>query len=264
MKLFSKNKAFMVALTLTIFPIQCKGLEEDHKFKLGIEAMNYSYKEFVNNEKFMSLNGPLYGVVVEYSYNEPGIDFFVDLNSRFLRGTQKYNGCMVDLNSGNRKPLTIKGVDNILMEGNGHFGYKTDFLQIYSGIGYRQKSDSSIEIGYPDRKSQYSYIPLGIRMIANIDNTNIFIAPYLEYDFLWKASHSTKYLYYGNITVKQRKGFGSKMGIKCKYGKLELTPYFNYWNIKDSDRYVNKSTNFWMYEPKNITKEIGLKISIEL
>lgn len=257
MKTFNTVLKKLIPILALSLSSQAYGFEDKiDNFTVGIEYSNYNYKETVNGKTFMNLKGPLYGVNLSYLYNED--DYFVDINGRLLFGKTKYTGGRPDPATFIYSPCNFKGVGNKIFESQISPGIKADIFNLYVGVGYRIKTDNSQEYGYAHRKSQYLYIPIGVKILSKEYENDyaLSIAPYIEYDFLVKGAQSA-----GLIRLNQNKGYGAKAGVVCKIDQFEITPYFNFWNIKDSNKYIDANSGTWWMEPANKTTEIGIKVS---
>ena len=136
-------------------------------------------------------------------------------------------------------------------------------FNLYAGLGYRLKQDkSSDEYSYP-RKSQYFYIPIGVKIPTELNL--VTVTPYIEYDVLVKGRQTSdlRKLNISKMNHKQKHGFGIKSGAGFKYDQFEITPYVHYWNIKKSEATIVSSEDkaVMFFEPKNTTSEIGIKVT---
>lgn len=251
-------------LVLLPFSTQVYGASfEDftENINIGTEYAQYDYREKVSGKKFMSLKGPLYGINWGYSaYNN---DHSFDFNARFLVGKTKYDGQLLDINN---TSYNFSNVKNKIFESQILPGIKINVFNLYAGIGYRLKTDmaSASSKFYPPRKSQYLYVPLGVKILPHEhdqEDAYLSLIPYFEYDLLVKGRHTSDLtrIEEPKIRLKQKKGYGIKSGITCKISQIEVTPYIYYWNIKASEKY--ESATLWAVEPANTTTEIGVKIS---
>lgn len=150
------------------------------------------------------------------------------------------------------------------------------FLQVHHN-NYRFKSDDSEEEKYIDlrpnvriipnnvlgyyRKSNYVYIPFGASADYAINDT-WSVSLKGEYDWIVKAWQYTR-----NSTIlpkpttnQQPNGYGLKGEASVSYiynkVKFSVSPYLNYWNIRNSKRTREGR------EPYNITFESGIKLGV--
>jgi len=88
-----------------------------------------------------------------------------------------------------------------------------------------------------------------------------------EYDIFLEGQQSS-HNRFKTVKNNQSKGYGlrSEILLEKAFDKyiVSMGPYINYWNIKDSDRdcIFCRSCKLYhcIYEPKNITKETGIKL----
>lgn len=183
---------------------------------------------------------------------------------------------------------------------NYHTGFETRLLlgqKLYAGIGYRElvhhgegTVSSTGHIGY-DRRSQYTYIPIGIRFTLNTTNNRPWTIN-IEYRNLqhgMQTSRLKKGTSLGTSSVNyytlpddkdfknnQPNGYGVHVAIKSmkqlphriipkdnqfKINALATTIFFNYWNIDDSD-FVRVNQSLVLYEPRNYTTELGIALHL--
>lgn len=235
-----------------------------YKFSLGLELFPYTYTE----RNVMEYKGLFYGISGA-SAIYLGRDDFLQLEGRYAIGKTSYTSNEAG-SFGTKAPNKIMEVRG-LYKRNFQVNQKVD-LYPFIGFGYRYKEDDSQDIvsttGHVGviRKSYYRYIPIGLSMSYNLQKGwNIYASG--EYDIFLNGTQKTFFLL-GSITHRQTKGYGlrSEILLEKTFNKyiFSIGPYINYWNIKDSardpsiifDRYVICYTK----EPKNTTKEVGIKI----
>jgi hypothetical protein len=139
-------------------------------------------------------------------------------------------------------------------------------LAPYTGIGYRFKSDDSEKVKINDgrmlafyRKSNYVYIPFGSQAEYALNDT-WSVSLKGEYDWIVKAWHYSRLPEHIPTTFKQPNGYGLKgeASISYLYNKVKfsISPYVNYWNIRNSKRAKR------VREPYNVTFESGIRLGI--
>lgn len=237
-----------------------------HKYTLGAESFSYIYKE----PYLMQMKGVFYGINGAYSFYL-GYDYFMKLDGRFAYGKTNY----FSNNTGGFATKTPNKLfeTRVLLNRNIQICDKISLIP-FAGVGYRYKQDNSQGIktstghnGYL-RKSNYYYLPVGVSMNYNLPhgwNVNTTV----EYDFLLEGKQKDYRLQSKILKLNQSKGRGlrSEILLEKTFSRyiLSIGPYINYWNIKDSDRsfFICKcgaNHKGYFYEPKNITKETGVKI----
>ena len=244
-----------------------------HSWELGTEMSSIKYKE----PGLMEEKGTMYGIVGSYDYRG---EFFklqrcmLKAETKFAWGQVDYDGALQD-----GTPYTMDGIDDYLWELRGLGGY--DFsvftastLTPYIGIGYRYlNDDSSSDLNGYERESNYIYSPIGVEIITPLKN-NWSVGAMLEYDIFWwgkQISHASDYLTGLNDPENtQDKGYGIRSSVKFqkkgeKYNFV-IEPYVRYWNIKqsdDADLTLNGTKIGYIWEPKNNSTEVGVKLAVK-
>lgn len=185
---------------------------------------------------------------------------------------------------------------------NYHTGFETRLLvgrHLYTGIGYRELMHhgegtvtSTGHIGY-DRLSQYTYIPMGIRLTL----TNAYTLA-LEYRNLNAAMQTTDFSFLGYKKIKkhQPNGYGLHANLTTTtlldsdyFNHMPLTPhalaftlFLTYWNIDTSNPHIeivdtnnlpawgqyfglpedNGLYRITFVEPRNYTVEFGITLKL--
>lgn len=252
--------------------------ELTHTFSLGLEQAWYQYVEpdvyqrmpyNTYGARWMNLKGNLWGFSASYrlTWQEK---LFVQPEFRILYGKHQYNW-------GQKKNIVSKTqhkIPSLLYEPRlivgGHIPLmsKNVTLSPYIGIGYRFKSDDSEDVktsrtggnlGFY-RKSNYVYVPLGASVDYAFDNT-WSVSLKGEYDWIVKAWHYSRVPTERPTTFKQPNGYGLKGEVSVSYlykkVKFSVSPYLNYWNIRNSIRPEGRGR-----EPYNVTFESGIKLGV--
>ena len=250
-----------------------------HEFMAGLESYKYHYGETTPKQSnFMQYNGVIFGVNGSYelTYKDR---VFLRPEARVAYGFTQYTSY--------RNPKFPKAsVPNLTFEprllvGGNLYISKNLKLSPYVGLGYRYKSDDSRDIvcdkGIPlgrKRISQYYYVPLGSRLTYDFKD-RWFIKAMAEYDWFISGRQLSymKDRYPSPLVFKQKKGWGAKgeLLVGHHFDKVSVAfgPYMNYWKIAKS----NDVPNFTIVagyprpfsgiarEPRNVTKEIGVKLN---
>ncbi|MEI6437968.1 MAG: hypothetical protein WCO69_04370 [Candidatus Omnitrophota bacterium] len=238
-----------------------------HAFSVAYEFYGYNYQEFVAGAKFMNNKGAYSGLDVEYAYHpEMPKGFAGDLvdgllfQGRFAVGQVDYTG------SGN-----FSGIDDhmyelrALLTKTHSFAYDVSVTP-FLGIGYRYLNDGLEQYtpgGY-NRESRYLYVPLGVGLAKKFGD-GWSLAMNLEYDHLIDGEQQS-HLEDVDPTVdtainKQRTGYGVRASFKVAKDlthrlSVFVEPFFRFWSIEKSDIKLSG------YEPKNTTREVGLKVGV--
>jgi hypothetical protein len=247
-----------------------------HDFTLGIEAMRYFYKEpdiyqdELARERgavWTDSTGYLFGINGSYCLTWKEM-FFMQPEGRILYGKDDYRtGIKEKVNSKTKKEEPVWLYETRLIAGGKIPVMRKLTLSPYTGIGYRFKSDDSEELktnqgtilGYY-RKSNYVYVPFGVYVDYAINNV-WSVALKGEYDWMVKGWQYTRSLTSSPRTYKQPNGYGLKGEVSVSYlyqkVRFSITPYINYWNIRNSKRFQNRGR-----EPYNITFESGMRLGV--
>jgi len=274
-----------------------------HEFEIGTEIYLYEYEEPSLSVKD---KGEFYGVNAAYTLSLPKnynpLSFvdaiknsytpsFFKIEGRFAWGYVDYEGS-----------TTHDNIRDYVLEARGTMGYDIPIsenfsVSPYAGIGYRYLNDDFSSVpdqvingvqfasGY-DRESRYAYIPIGLDFNKKIDK-KWSVRLNLEYDYLVGGKQKSHFedsevngvnLGYDVHEVDQEEGYGAKasFSIRKKGERVNffIKPFFNYWDIEDSEFAFRTANGFLIpgdepgtflggIEPANTTKEYGLKIGAE-
>lgn len=254
-----------------------------HSYSFGIEATRYFYKESdIHQDRlvpkygavWMNHTGNLYGLNSSYRMTWKNT-LFVQPEGRFIWGTHAYR-------TGRKKEIYGKAKNKIpvilyeprLIVG-GTFSL-IDQIKVlpYIGLGYRFKSDDGEEVKTQRgnrlayRKSNYVYVPLGASAEYLLNDT-WSVSLKGEYDWIVKAWQYSRSNLTGSKTFIQPNGYGIKGDVSVNYTyktvKFSISPYVNYWNIRNSQEKNIRGNDGEMYntmEPYNITWESGIKLGV--
>jgi hypothetical protein len=272
----------MVVLVLTFFiPIHLSAQEakypwekhkndnnnvllKKHTFELRPEISYITYKE----PGMMREKGMMYGLAGSYTYRQR---LMLKVEGRGSLGKVDYS------NSGE-----INNITDYMLEFRGLGGWdfpilKSSTLTPYIGIGYRYLNDdmsgrtSTIGVAGYERESNYIYSPIGLEVIANLEN-KWSIVETGEYDLFWwgkQKSHSCDAYPGVGISNRQKKGYGFRGSITLqKKGKIvdvEVGPFIRFWNIKksESDFVTYGGIVYPFFEPKNMSTEVGVMLGMK-
>ena len=260
------------AYELNFAPIRRIEQEGKHAWDLGAEISYIKYKE----PDVMKQEGAMYGISGSYAGFGQFLskNFMLKLEGKWSCGQVDYDGALSD-----GTPYTFDERDDYILEFRGLGGYSYSLLDTfiarpYFGFGYRYLNDakSGDPYGY-ERESNYIYSPIGIELMAALEN-RWFIGLTLEYDHFWigvqKSHLSDVNPTFNDLENDQNKGYGLRAAARLqKKGEridFVIEPFIKYWNIKKSEEQtITYSGLIWGYgyEPKNNSTEIGGKIAIK-
>jgi hypothetical protein len=256
-----------------------------HDFTLGLESFKYHYGEKdKKGTDFIQLNGVMCGLNGSYqlTYRDR---VFIRPEARVVYGHTDYNGFYGnDPSRMNKIPSAI--IEPRLLIGSPLKTTEKLTLSPYVGLGFRYKWDDSSDIigteGAPGLKriNKTWYVPLGSRFQYLI-NEQWSVQGFAEYDWFLSGRQSTykKNVVPYPIINKQKNGWGAKaellLGRQFEEYLVAFGPYIHYWHIKKSNDVsgsrliknpftgiTRKRPVRGVYEPDNITKEIGMKVNI--
>lgn len=217
----------------------------------------YQYEE----PNLMKVKGPLLGVEGTVFHANSTVALLSQVKIAYNFGSYSSNG------SGSISNFPSYYIN--LSQSIGHrFAFPANLFAItpYIGLGYRYlENDSSDKIstlgfsGYM-RQSNYFYIPFGIWM--DYRPANWIMQSKVEFDWMFYGSQYSGVD--GGVRNTQRNGYGFNANFLIgqpisETSTLLMGPYFEYWNIPDSN-IVAGNIGRWM-EPKNSTIEAGLMMT---
>lgn len=64
------------------------------------------------------------------------------------------------------------------------------------------------------------------------------------------------------LLINRKKGYGIRLNTAYEMNDWSFGTFLNYWKIGDSERnyYADGTTVYGVYEPKNVTTEVGLQV----
>lgn len=270
--------SLVALLSLQSVPAQEPNPQEfKHTFSVGLESFNYHYDETVNKKKFMDIKGLEFGINGSYQLTYKD-SFFVRPEGRVTYGFTEYSQPNDPL--GNQPHIPDFLFETRLLTGWHFHPIKPLTIAPYTGIAYRQKENDGSQVKGKDnlgghkRVNKLWYLPLGLRGQYDLNN-RWFVQGVAEYAFLLKGeqlSYDTT-IYPSPLSFKQKKGYGLKGELLTGYNfdkvSVSAGPYVHYWNINrtKNEGYSAKDDRGRIYtgglacEPKNSTKELGLKVN---
>jgi len=143
--------------------------------------------------------------------------------------------------------------------------YVSLFGGLYAGLGYRWLFDdfgpgrTSTNAASYDRLSEYLYLPIGVLLPVEPSRSirlqvNYLIEGRQRSDLRQVPGFLT------SATNRQRSGYGIDLTLSTGFKSLEL--YLRHWEIENSDLVAVETVQGQrlVFEPKNRTSEIGLRM----
>jgi hypothetical protein len=261
-----KKRILSVVICLVFLGVGSSFAKPVQTWELGAELSGIAYKE----PGVMKQDGVMYGIAGAWTKHYDGS--MLKAEARFSYGQVDYE------NSG-----TLDDIDDFMLEFRMLGGKelpvsKSSTITAYAGFGYRYLRDdmsgrttSTGAAGYV-RESNYYYIPIGVEALTRLEQ-GWSLGAVLEYDlFLWGKQVS--YLSdansnFSDIENDQNDGYGWRGSIKLrKKGRGKeyvIEPFIRYWDIEQSesqDVFYNGVLWGYGYEPKNNSRELGIKLSV--
>jgi len=248
-----------------------------HDFTLGIEGGHYQYSEAGSQHKhFMHFKGLMGGINANYqlTYKDK---IFLRPEARVMYGKAEYEN-WTGSESRMRTPSAI--VEPRLLVGIPVKVSEKLTISPYSGLGHRYKWDNDSKEKSADgatgakRRNYCWYIPVGTRFQYDL-NERWNLQGNAEYDFFLSGTQISGGEKDMNPSLKfnQTQGKGLKgeflVGRKFDHFTISTGIYAHYWKIKKTNKrpyFLVRSDGGWKnakpFEPKNVTTEIGFKLTL--
>ena len=259
----------------SVFGKESASQDYRHDFTVGLESFHYHYDETVDKKKLMDIEGLEFGINGAYQFTYKD-SFFVRPEGRVTYGFTEYSQPNDPLGNQPHAPDFL--FETRFLTGWQFHPSKSVMIAPYTGIAYRQKENDRSQVKGKDnlggrkRINKLWYVPLGLKGQYDFDN-RWFVQAMAEYDWMLKGEQLTYDTrdYPSPLNCKQKKGYGLKGEILAGYHfdnvSISGGPYAHFWQIGNSNKakYKSKEGRFTFegesYEPKNSTKEIGLKVN---
>ncbi len=272
-----KTVAVFFILFFLSIDLTAASKEQDIRWSLGPAIYHSIYEE----PGIMKEDGLMYGLkgTLLLRHVLPGPLTMLGAEVSYGWGEQDYSSVL----TGN-----IDDIETTVFEARGLFGLDVQVQDViltpYTGMGYRWKKDNAQglvstdgAIGY-DRKSKYTYTPLGISLVAELDSGWSFGATF-EYDLFWDGTQRSLFskLHPMNTDLvnDQNDGYGLRASL-CFVKELGdrflivVEPYWHYWNIEQSgmgeyylyNDFLGRAVRTAGYEPENSTWDYGVSIRL--
>jgi hypothetical protein len=239
--------------------------------EVGLTVSYYVYRE---PEISLSLKGTKLGIDYNGSLALHN-DWFLRGDLRFAIGEADYSSSP----SGNKNGNTdwyyeVRGLVGKDFQVRNH-GYSP-----YIGLGYRYLFNdlrgltSNGSAGYR-RESNYFYLPVGVTHRLQL-RPHARLVSTVEYDYLLRGRQESQLSDIGggqffagasDVTNKQTRGYGLRLGVMYEMSRWSAGPYLTYWRISQSDDadtfLVHNGVTIAVpvFEPRNNTVEAGVKAS---
>ena len=228
--------------------------------EVGVTASSYKYTEPGN----MSIKATKIGFDYSGTY-AIGSEWPNRSAGWFLRGDLRYATGKGDYSSGASGSLNDR--PDWYYEVRGLVGKDFDFgdytLSPYAGLGYRHlfndlRGVSSTGARGYRREIDYTTLPVGVIHKMNLANQKQLLTT-LEYSRLIRGQVDAKLSdalpATADVSLKQRNGYGLRLGAMVRFATWSVGPSLIWWRIKESDR-ANAGI---IFEPSNNTYEFGVK-----
>ncbi|MFM9969234.1 MAG: outer membrane beta-barrel protein [Burkholderiales bacterium] len=225
---------------------------------LGVTVTGYKYDE----PGFATWKATKIGFEYSGTY-AIGSEFPNRSEGWFLRGDVRYANGKTDYSSsisGN-----INNAPDRYYEVRGLVGkdfYFSDYtLSPYVGLGYRYLYNDIRGVsttgarGYR-RESHYTSLPIGVIHKMNLANQSQLVST-VEFSKLIRGEQEAKLSdalpATPDVSLKQRSGYGLRLGTMVRFDNWSVGPTLMFWRIKESDKAG------FIFEPRNSTYEFGVK-----
>jgi hypothetical protein len=276
-KTFALSSFFNFSAQAEHLPNKEQSQQWAHEFTLGLESCKYHYEESTAKYKnFMQDNGIMYGLNGTYQLTYK--------DKVFLRPEARWAYGYTDYTSARGSSSELHYIPNLIFEPRLLVGIPlktTEQLTLspYFGVGYRYKWDDCSDMKSQDNVGGYKrvnkswYVPLGSRFKYDFSN-RWFVQGMAEYDWFVSGRQLSyvKERYPSPTVHKQKNGWGARgeLLVGHHFDKVSIAfgTYMNYWKIgktKEVKYYIpddpHPPLEGTAHEPKNITKEIGIKLN---
>jgi hypothetical protein len=250
-------------------------------FDIGAAISDYRYQEHVVSDvEFMHITGPKISILADATKAYKS-GFYWGGDLRMAYGKSNYTGSDINLTTSATIPANHPDENDWLVDGRLLAGHDFVFgggdgiaspyaLSPYSGIGYRylyndgRGNDSNGVAGYR-RFANYVYLPLGVtQRFRATDTTRVSFN--LEYDQLLYglqvSALGDTIPSAGPLHNAQNSGYGLRGSLTYDWPAWSFGPFFNYWNINQSDTNCVGSDYGTLCgnEPHNQTMEFGAQL----
>lgn len=229
--------------------------------EVGVELVSFHYAE--PGSSSMMEDGSMFGICAALVCDVEK-DIMVRIATSYDWGTVRYDGWLIDFNTGKR--LTSVQLDspnsifNLRIVGGPKFKTNMGGLIIVplTGIGFRYLVNELPGIGGYTREQSYWYLPVGVEGNGSFRKGLGYVIR-AEYDYFLSGSNIS-----GGDSFSQDGGYGFHVSAGVSHAPeggsvapVLIEPYFRYWNVDDS----TVTRDGWL-EPANNCTEYGIKCSV--
>lgn len=236
------------------------------QIEVGLHTANFDYVE----PGLMKDNGRLSGLIVKGYFPLAAPATLLRGDFEYLSGSGIYDGAFQD-----GTPLvseTQNRISNVRVLYGNQFVFENDSHAItYSGLGFRNLTNTQSGPGSYKREISYTYLPLGAEWSKQVSK-KIIVGAGVEYDLFLSGTVKTHLSDVDSrlpdIENRQRSGTGYKVSAKFQWMldsvTISLEPFYQSWKVADSDmkQVVADSKIYGFYEPENETKITGANLVV--
>ncbi|MBE2894113.1 hypothetical protein [Spirabiliibacterium falconis] len=263
-----------MTIILPLLAMSASVMASPWEYTLGGEIYRETYREYVNgSERFMQQRAHMYGLSGAIKY-EVTPHSAVILEGRYVKGKSHYAGGEGPSDENPQGTpygsVTIHGTPRNSYDIRGLYQYTLSFYQrdwmIQTGLGYRILNDlnSRLDKEDYDRKNRLIYAHVALSTDFALPQ-GMMLTPKIGYNQLIRGR---QYSYISQTAVnKQRNGKGLELELALSKslgkGKISFAPFYRGWKVFDSNS-ITQDTDGELgviVEPKNITHEVGVKLS---
>ncbi len=244
------------------------------RHELSLLTSYYQY-----DEPQIRITAPQIGLDYQIQYKNNDSHFTTRGNARMVYGPANYNG------SGN-----LSFIPNFYGQWEGLAGWQWQagniFVTPLIGLGYRTlyylpSGLSDTGAASYSRVSNYIYLPSKVQLQLTGNNNQIYELT-MGFNTLLSGTQKSNLndtvgynniTRYDNVTNQQNHGWGAEVSLAYKREKWLIRPYWQYWNIGDSQTKptifctknasnVTQCETHLLYEPKNTTNEMGVMFGL--
>ena len=271
-------KKFISIIILIIIALPAFAQDKKQSLYIAYENSDYGYKEPALQYP-PHWTGRMQGISAEYIRRSVMTDgdevsqsdnSFFAVELRYMQGKVDYDGYLWD-----GTPARSENITDYYMEGALKAGYVYNFgesgfaLWPYAGLGGRfltDKLDEGGSGGYR-RESTYIYIPVGFNLNKQMGG-GFSLTLNAQGDILLSGRQISKIDGIDNVHNTQDEGYGLRASLRIQrdFGGFGIfaEPFYRYWHIQTSEPqyYTDGYYVYTLTEPKNETREAGIKIGI--
>ncbi|HEV2079696.1 MAG TPA: hypothetical protein VGR19_07360 [Allosphingosinicella sp.] len=257
---------------LLLSPAQADAQTQTRKgFEIGAEVFDYSYRERFEGETVAKDDGTFGGATVSYTAGLGGNFVF--------RPKLSIDYGSVDYSSEDGEIKNVRqSIYQLELQVARDFQLgRTATITPFIGLGSRLLNDNSggkeTEDGFQgyDREVSYAYVPLGAAVTTQIAASNTLTLS-AQYNWVVGGDAESKFSAidpeFPDLKLEIPGGHGLEasavVGIPVGRRQLRVGPFVRHWDIQrsDSQRFEEDGEVLELFEPKNRTTELGVRLSL--